>query len=195
MHLEEHANWSATKKASHERILSAAAQAIRRSGFDGSGVAGIMNEAGLTHGGFYAHFASRNAMLAEATSRACADAAAILTEVAERSPPGQALAAMARAYFSQRDAAQAKLECPLVALGSEAPRQTAEVRRVITRHIQAAVDLVASHSADGDAPEARERALVSVATMVGTLLLARASDDAALSNDFCDAAMRHLASG
>ena len=58
------------KEASHERIVQAAARAIRRSGYDGTGVADIMKEAGLTHGAFYAHFASREAMLAEAADRA-----------------------------------------------------------------------------------------------------------------------------
>ncbi|HEX7952739.1 MAG TPA: helix-turn-helix domain-containing protein, partial [Burkholderiales bacterium] len=63
---------TAAKEASHERIVSAAARAIRRSGYDGTGVADIMKEAGLTHGAFYAHFTSREAMLTEAASRACA---------------------------------------------------------------------------------------------------------------------------
>jgi AcrR family transcriptional regulator len=75
---------TAAKKASHERIVSAAARAIRRSGYDGTGVADIMKEAGLTHGSFYAHFASREAMLAEAAGRACAESAAVAADV----PPG-----------------------------------------------------------------------------------------------------------
>ena len=66
---------AAAKDASHQRILSVAARAIRRSGYAGTGVADIMKEAGLTHGAFYAHFPSREAMLAEAASRACAGAA------------------------------------------------------------------------------------------------------------------------
>jgi len=66
---------AAAKDASHERIVSAAARAIRRSGYDGTGVADIMKEAGLTHGGFYAHFSSRDAMLREALERAGRDSA------------------------------------------------------------------------------------------------------------------------
>ncbi len=61
---------SRSKEATHERIVEAAARAIRRSGYNGTGVADIMKDAGLTHGGFYAHFASREAMLAEAADRA-----------------------------------------------------------------------------------------------------------------------------
>ena len=62
------------KEATHERIVEAAARAIRRSGYGGTGVADIMRDAGLTHGGFYAHFRSREAMLAEAADRAGAEA-------------------------------------------------------------------------------------------------------------------------
>ena len=64
------------KEATHERIVEAAARAIRRSGYSGTGVADIMKDAGLTHGGFYAHFASREAMLAEAADRAGAESVA-----------------------------------------------------------------------------------------------------------------------
>ena len=73
MQNSKHNARSAAKEASHERILAAAARAIRRSGYEGTGVAEIMKAAGLTHGGFYAHFESREAMLAEAASRACAE--------------------------------------------------------------------------------------------------------------------------
>ena len=62
------------KEATHERIVEAAARAIRRSGYNGTGVADIMKDVGLTHGGFYAHFPSREAMLAEAADRAGAEA-------------------------------------------------------------------------------------------------------------------------
>ena len=72
---------AAAKEASHERIVTAAARAIRRSGYDGTGVADIMKEAGLTHGAFYAHFTSREAMLTEAAGRACAESAAAAANV------------------------------------------------------------------------------------------------------------------
>src|SRR5438034_11680599 len=85
---------AAAKQASHERIVSVAARAIRRSGYAGTGVADIMKEAGLTHGAFYAHFDSREAMLAEAASRACAEAAAAASEVVASVPADQTVAAM-----------------------------------------------------------------------------------------------------
>ena len=98
---------SLAKEASHDRIVSAAARAIRRSGFDGTGVADIMKEAGLTHGAFYAHFPSREAMLAEAAGRACAESAAAAAGAAASHPPGQALAAMLRAYLSPQQIGRA----------------------------------------------------------------------------------------
>jgi TetR/AcrR family transcriptional repressor of nem operon len=183
---------TAAKQASHERIVSAAARAIRRSGFDGTGVADIMKEAGLTHGGFYAHFPSREAMLAEATGRACADSAAAVAGVVASAPPEQALACMLRAYLSPEHRAQIELGCPLAALGSETARQAPDVRRATTRHVKEMVDLVARQSPDWGQPGAHERALVTVATMVGTLLLARAVDDPALSDGLCQAALKHL---
>src|SRR5829696_6571962 len=91
---------SSRKEATHERIVETAARAIRRSGYDGSGVAEIMKEAGLTHGGFYAHFDSREAMLAEAADRAGADTVATMTRVADAAPPDQALQAIIRTYLS-----------------------------------------------------------------------------------------------
>jgi AcrR family transcriptional regulator len=184
---------TAAKQASHERIVSAAARAIRRSGFDGTGVADIMKEAGLTHGGFYAHFPSREAMLAEATRRACADSAAAVASVVASAPPEQALASMLRAYLSPEHRAQIELGCPLAALGSETARQAPDVRRATTRHVKEMVDLVARQSPDWGQPGAHERALVTVATMVGALLLARAVDDPALSDGLCQAALKHLA--
>ena len=79
------------KEATHERIVEVAGRAIRRTGYGGTGVADIMKEAGLTHGGFYAHFASREAMLAEAADRAGAEAVAALARIAAAAPPQQAL--------------------------------------------------------------------------------------------------------
>ncbi|WP_438998966.1 TetR/AcrR family transcriptional regulator [Variovorax beijingensis] len=188
----KHSVRAAAKEASHERILSVAARAIRRSGYDGTGVADIMKEAGLTHGAFYAHFPSREAMLAEAAGRACTESAAAAAKAASEEPSGQALASMLRTYLSPEHVAHAEMGCPLAALGSETPRQAAEVRRVTTRYVKEMIDLVARQSPDWGQPAAHERALVTVATMVGTLLLARAVDEPALSASLCEAALKHL---
>src|SRR3954464_13991218 len=88
------------KEVTHERIVETAARAIRRSGYGGTGVAEIIKEAGLTHGGFYAHFDSRDGMVAEAADRAGADTVAFLTRVAGPAPPKQELETMLRASLS-----------------------------------------------------------------------------------------------
>jgi len=183
---------AAAKDASHERIVSAAARAIRRSGYDGTGVADIMKEAGLTHGAFYAHFPSREAMLAEAASRACAEAAAAAADAVASVPPGKALDAMLRSYLSPEHLAEIEAGCPLAALGSETPRQAPEVRRAVTRHLKAMIDLVARQLPDWGRSSSHEQALATVSTMVGALFLARAVDDPALSGSLCAAALKQL---
>jgi TetR/AcrR family transcriptional repressor of nem operon len=180
------------KEATHDRIVETAARAIRRSGCGSPGVAEIMNEAGLTHGGFYAHFDSREEMLAEAADRAGADGMARLARVAAQAPPEKALEAMLRSYLSTEHAQSAETGCAIAALGSELPRQAAKVRRVATRRIKEMIDLVARHSPDWGQPGAHERALVTLSTALGALVLARAVDDGKLSDSLRAAALDHL---
>jgi TetR/AcrR family transcriptional repressor of nem operon len=193
MRKEKHSARTAAKEASHERIVSVAARAIRRSGYDGTGVADIMKQAGLTHGAFYAHFPSREAMLAEAANRACAESAATVANVVATVPPEHALASLLRAYLSREHLDNIESGCPLAALGSETSRQAPEVRRATTQHVKAMIDLVARQSPDWGQPGAHERALLTVSAMVGTLLLARAVDEPALSDSLCEAALKYLA--
>ena len=183
------------KEATHERIVEAAARAIRRSGYNGTGVADIMKDAGLTHGGFYAHFDSREAMLAEAADRAGAEAVAASARIAASAPPQRALSELVRAYLTKAHVQNVETGCPVAALGSEMPRQAPEVRRAATRRIKEMIDLVARQSPDWGQPDAHERALVTVATMVGALILSRAVDDARLSDAMREAALKHLVRG
>src|SRR5947208_12454224 len=180
------------KEATHERIVEAAARAIRRSGYDGTGVADIMKDAGLTHGGFYAHFPSREAMLAEAADRAGSESVAMMERIAATSPQ-RALQAMMQAYLSKAHVEGVETGCATAALGSEMPRQAPEVRHAATRRIKEMIDLVARQSPDWGQPGAHERALVTVATMVGALVLARAVDDPRLSHALRKAALKHPA--
>lgn len=176
------------KEATHERIVEVAARAIRRSGYDGTGVADIMRQAGLTHGGFYAHFESRDALLAEAADRAGADGVEALARIAADAPADAALATLLKAYLSREHVAQAETGCPVVALGSEMARQAPEVRRAATRRIKELVDLIGRLQPGWGTPEAHQQALATLATMVGALTIARAVDDPKLSD-----AMRHAA--
>ena len=180
------------KEATHERIVRAAARAIRRSGYNGTGVADIMKNVGLTHGGFYAHFASRETMLAEAADQAGAESVAVLTRVAAAAPPREALRSMIRAYLSKEHVEDAETGCPVAALGSEMPRQAPRVRRAATRRIKEVIGVIARHSPDKGEPGAYEHALVTVATMVGALVLARAVDDPKLSEALREASLKHF---
>jgi AcrR family transcriptional regulator len=183
---------SSRKEATHERIVETAARAVRRAGYGGAGVAEVMNEAGLTHGGFYAHFESREAMLAEAADRAGADGMDMLARVAVAAPPNGALEALLRAYLSKEHVESVETGCAIAALGSELPRQAPKIRRVATRRIKEMIDLVARQSPDWGQPGAHERALVTVATALGALVLARAVDDPQLSDTVREAALNHL---
>src|SRR3954469_10475131 len=103
-----------TKKAeTHERILRTAAAAIRRHGYDGVSVADIMKEAGLTHGGFYAHFDSREAMLAEALERAGAESLESLSRSAESLPSSERLESLVASYLSDRHLGSPESGCTL----------------------------------------------------------------------------------
>ena len=181
-----------SKEATHERIVEAAARAIRRTGYDGTGVADIMKGAGLTHGGFYAHFASREAMLAEAADRAGSESVAMMERIGATAPPSRALQAMMEAYLSKAHVEGVETGCAAAALGSEMPRQAPQVRRAATRRIKEMIDLVARQSPDWGQPGAHERALVTVATAVGALVLARAVDDQKLSDALREAALNQL---
>src|SRR5207248_7834848 len=111
----------------------------------------------------------------------------------DAAPPQQALRALVQAYLSAEHVKSAETGCAIAALCSEMPRQAPEVRHVATRRIKEMIDLVARQSPDWGRPGAHERALVTVATMVGTLLLARAVDDPRLSDALRKAALKQLA--
>ena len=182
-----------SKEATHDRIVDAAARAIRRSGYNGTGVADIMKDAGLTHGGFYAHFPSREAMLAEAADRAGRESVTMMERIAASCPPQKVLRAMMQAYLSKEHLESIETGCATAALGSEMPRQAPEVRRAATRRIKEMIDLVARQSPDWGTPAAHERALFTVSTLVGALVLARAVDDSKLSDELRKSALKHLA--
>src|SRR4051812_31456032 len=126
------------KHETHDRIVEAAARAIRRHGYAGVGVADVMKEAGLTHGGFYAHFDSRDAMLVEALERAGSDSAchlngAIGARIAEGASPFRALV---ETYLADAQLAAIETGCPVAALGSDIPRQSPAVREASARRVR-----------------------------------------------------------
>jgi AcrR family transcriptional regulator len=171
------------KEQTRERILRAAARAIRKHGYEGVGVADVMKDAGLTHGGFYAHFESRDALLAAAAEQAGLESAASLARALTKAKPGEELMAIVDTYLadSHVTAAENGLGCAIAAAGTEVPRQCPEVRRVVSRRIKELIGLVEQQFPEWGRNAAHEKGMSVVATLIGALMLARAVDDAQLS--------------
>ena len=165
-----------------ERIIEVAARLFRERGFDGIGVAELMNFAGLTHGGFYGHFASKEDLMAQACARALEGSLDALHQVAERGG-GNALSAVASAYLSPAHRDRPGEGCALAALGAEAARHGSPVRGAFTQGVRSQIDMLTRLLPGRSKRAKRERALAIFASMVGALVLARAVDDAELSEE------------
>lgn len=163
------------KADTHEHILDVAARALRRDGYAGVRVADVMQEAGLTHGGFYAHFPSRDALLVEAIGRAGRDSAAAVARAAEaRQAKGASpFRSLIEAYLSDRHLASPETGCPVAALGSDMPRQSLAVREASAMRVERLIEAVRDRLPGAT----RATAAVVAGTMVGTLQLARALGD------------------
>lgn len=184
------------KEQTRERILRAAARAIRKHGYEGVGVADVMKEAGLTHGGFYAHFASRDALLAQAAEQAGLESLEHLASAGARAKPGGELMALVDWYLADRhvEALEQGLGCALAAAGSEVPRQNDEVRRAVSRRLKELIGLVERQFPDWGRNAAHDKAMAIVASMVGALLLARTVGDPQLSKGIRRATREHIRS-
>jgi AcrR family transcriptional regulator len=160
------------RETTHERIVDAAARTLRRSGYAGVGVADVMKQAGLTHGGFYAHFASRDALLAEAIERAGRDSAANIDRRidAARTRGQSALRGLVEGYLSEEHLSGTETGCVVAATSSEMPRQSKALRAHSTTRVNNLIATVKHALANGGT---KEQATVIAATMVGALQLAR----------------------
>ena len=158
------------KELTHDRIVEAAARAIRRHGYAGVGVAEVMKDAGLTHGGFYAHFDSRDALLVEALERAARGSAAL---IAQRVPaPGvSAFRTLVDNYLSDALLKTVDAGCPVAALCSEMPRQSTPVRKASAVRVRSLLNHI-ERALPPDVPA--DQTGVVAATLVGSLQLARA---------------------
>ena len=159
-----------------ERIVDTASRLFREKGFDGVGVDAIMNGAGLTHGGFYGHFGSKDDLAAEAIARAL-----------ERSDEKQSryanLTDLVSEYLSERHCADRANGCAIAALGADMARRRDGVRRGLTKHVRGQLDRFTHLLGNGAAERRRKRAIATLAGMVGALTLARGVDDPALSKE------------
>jgi len=160
------------KQETHERIVDVAARAIRRDGYAGVGVADVMKEAGLTHGGFYAHFESRDALLVEALERAGRQSGEAVTRALERRAARgvSAFRALVEAYLGDEHLASLETGCPVAALACDMPRQSDSVREASAARVRRLVTGVQSALPHAS----RATASVVAGTLVGTLALARA---------------------
>ncbi len=175
-----------------ERIIEVAARLFRERGFDGIGVAELMNFAGLTHGGFYGHFASKEDLMAQACARALEGSLDALHQVAERGG-GNALSAVASAYLSPAHRDRPGEGCALAALGAEAARHGSPVRGAFTQGVRSLADRLTRLVPGKSKRAKRERALAIFASMVGALVLARAVDDAELSEEVLQSVLASIA--
>jgi len=160
------------REATHDRIVEVAARTLRRNGYAGVGVADVMKQAGLTHGGFYAHFESRDALLAEAIARAGRDSSAAIGQRidASRARGESALRALVDSYLSDAHLSGTESGCVVAALSSEMPRQSPALLAPAVERVRKLIALVQRALPEGGS---KEQAMVVASTMVGSLQLAR----------------------
>lgn len=174
------------KAAVRTRIVSAAAAELRRAGLTGVSIPAIMRRLGMTHGGFYAHFADRDALVAEAVRAAGEQTAVRVLDV-----EGGSVDQMLAAYLSPGHAAHPEQGCVLAALGAEGVHTSGSVRRSfaeVARGFLRLVDRRLRPRARGAAPG--DEALATASRMIGALILARLVDDQRLSRRILAAGRR-----
>ena len=184
-------------EANHQAIQAAASRLFRARGLAGVSVAELMAEAGLTHGGFYAHFASKDALAASACASAFAHADAKWQRRVEAAvDPAAARTAIAEGYLRAAYRDPAVAACPTATLVTDVAREpeTHPIHAAYLAGVRRQVDVLAALGGSGDAARDREDACVQLATMMGALLLARATRGDAISDEFLHAARRRLTS-
>jgi TetR/AcrR family transcriptional repressor of nem operon len=174
-----------------EKIIAVAGKLFREKGFDGIGVADLMQAAGLTHGGFYGHFKSKDDLAAQACRRAFARSAENWTAVVENAS-GDPLASICRQYVSERHRDAPGKGCLFAALAPDAARQSRPIRQAFTDGLETLTALLAKLAPGRSAAAKRKKALATIAEMVGAIVLARVVNDPALSKEILDATVNDL---
>lgn len=176
------------KAETRRRIIETAGRRLKQDGIDGSGVAGLMTDAGLTNGAFYAHFESKDDLVANVVADQLATQCAVLDSL----PEGQgALEEFIRDYLAPRHRDQPSTGCPSAALLDEIGRCDDAVRDSYTEGMQSIVDVIAAHLSPRDPSAARTRATGLFTLLVATLQLARAVSDRKLSDDILKSGIRN----
>lgn len=177
------------KEATRQRIVETAGRRLKRDGIDGSGVAALMADAGLTNGAFYAHFASKEDLVATALVDQLAEQRASLAQL----PPGRAgVEQYVREYLSVEHRDNPDDGCPSAALLDEIGRCSAPTKQAYTDGILATIDDIAARLAPDDPGSARLKTLSAFALAVGTLQLARALADRQLSDQILETGIQNV---
>ena len=175
------------------KIVKTAAAEFRQNGINGTGLSDLMAAAGLTHGGFYRHFESKDQLIAEA----CAAAIESVTETTWAplllQSKRNALEAIVADYLSEDHRDDQREGCPFAALGSELARSDENVRAAATQGLLKLVDIIAKQFPGLRPDIAKRRALVTLSTMVGAVTLARMVTDSKLSTALLRESAKHVA--
>ena len=171
------------KLETHARIVKKASVRLREKGAHGIGVADLMKEAGLTHGGFYAHFDSREALVIEAFAYAMDRSNERWRKIAEQTPPDKRLATIVETYLTPVHRDDPGHGCAVPSLGAEIARESPKTRRAFAAKLEQMIDTMADQIPDVPRKTARRRAIAALATMMGTLVLARVAGSGEFSEE------------
>ena len=172
----------AEKAKTHKRIVSIASKRFREKGLAGFGIAELMKEAGLTVGGFYKHFGSRDDLVAEAVNSAFGGWQRQL-DAAKSGGPSMSLATLIDGYLSEAHRDNPGTGCAFSALAPEIARSDKRTRSLASERVRNDVQLIATFLSDRDKRAARSRAILIFSALVGAMSLARAVSDEALSSE------------
>jgi len=160
---------------------------LREKGAHGIGVADLMKEAGLTHGGFYAHFDSRESLVVEAFAYAMDRSTERWRKVAEQTPPDKRLATIVENYLTPVHRDDPGNGCAVPALGAEIARESLKTRKAFAAKLEQMIDMMADQVPDVPRKAARKQAMATLATMIGTLVLSRIAGTGEFSGEILGA--------
>ena len=169
------------KQRTHDRIVAAAAKLFRAEGYDGTGVDAVMKAAGLTAGGFYAHFKNKDALLAEALEYCWAESGRQMSDTTTAPGDNDLVLRWADSYLSKHHRDRSGAGCALPTLAGEIPRQAKGVRAAFTRAVRGYLDGLAQHMPGPTQVERNEQAIAVFSAVAGAMLLARAVEDGKFS--------------
>jgi TetR/AcrR family transcriptional regulator, transcriptional repressor for nem operon len=175
------------KQETHERIVRKASVRLREKGAHGIGVADLMKEAGLTHGGFYAHFDSREALVIEAFNYAMERSTDRWRKMAEQTPPEKRFAAIVESYLTALHRDDPGHGCAVPTLGPEIARESAKTRKAFAAKLDEMIEMMADQVPDLPRKIARQQAIAALATMAGALVLSRVAGSGEFSEEILGA--------